>query len=81
MTPRPVTLAAWIYLVVLVAILLLIPGAVTLLKGQTALFLVGFLTLALVWTIAAFRLARPGSWWARRFYDDEKTARAGRRYG
>ncbi len=29
----------------------------------------------------ASRLAKPASWWARRFYDDEKTARAHERFG
>jgi hypothetical protein len=75
------TLAAWTYLLALVAMLLLIPGAVTMLKGQTAAFIAGLFTLGLVWTVAAFRLGQPDSWWARRFYDETKMERARRRFG
>lgn len=46
--------------------LIVVPGAVTLLKGQYVLFLAGSLAGGLVWMITAFRLARPGSWWGRR---------------
>lgn len=69
------------YVVALFLLLLVIPGAVTLLKGQVLLFVAGVFTLALVWTVASFRLAKPDSWWARRFYDEAKLARARRRYG
>ncbi len=31
--------------------------------------------------IPALRLAKPASWWAGRFYDDEKLARAADRFG
>ncbi len=60
--------------------LIVVPGAVTLLKGQHVLFLAGLLAGGLVWVITALRLARPESWWARRFYDTEKTRRALERY-
>ncbi|HYQ79544.1 MAG TPA: hypothetical protein VEP91_10600 [Solirubrobacterales bacterium] len=62
-------------------VLIVAPATITALKGQWLLFVAGWLTLGLVWWIAALRLARPGSWWARRFYDPGKLARAEARYG
>jgi hypothetical protein len=45
----------------------------------------GFLAFAIMgspWSIiGASRLARPGSWWYRKRYDDEKRARVDERYG
>jgi hypothetical protein len=58
----------------------LMPAVVTALKGHLALFVAGFLLLGLVWLIAAFRLARPNSFWARRFYGPEKLERSQARY-
>jgi hypothetical protein len=58
----------------------LTPAAVTALKGHLALFVAGFLLLGLVWLVAAFRLARPNSFWARRFYGPEKLRRSRSRY-
>ena len=72
---------AVIYGVSLFMVLIVIPVTVTWLKGQRALVFAGFLTVGFVWFIAAFRLARPNSWWARRFYDPRKQARATARYG
>lgn len=44
-------------------------GSIGLLKGRGALFLGGVMTLgAILWIVAASRLARPDSWWAGRFY-------------
>jgi hypothetical protein len=55
----------------------LVPAAVvTLLKGRLALFCVGWLTLGLTWFVGALSLADPGSAWARRFYGEERLARA-----
>jgi hypothetical protein len=73
--------STWAYALALFLLLLVIPGAITLLKGQVLLFVAGAFTLALVWTVASFRLAKPDSWWARHFYDEAKLARARRRYG
>lgn len=67
------------YLLVLWAICLS-PAVVTALKGHVALFIAGFLTLGLVWVIACFRLAKPNSSWARRFYGEEKMRRSHQRY-
>lgn len=58
----------------------LTPAVVTALKGHLALFVLGFLLLGLVWLIAAFRLARPNSFWARQFYGPEKSERSQSRY-
>jgi hypothetical protein len=54
-------------------------GAVTVAKGHVALFAAGWV-FALVWLIAAPRLAKPNSPWARRFYGPEKLERSQRRY-
>lgn len=62
-------------------VLIVAPATVTALKGQWALFGAGWLTLGMVWWIAALRLARPGSWWSRRLYGPDKLARAQSRYG
>jgi hypothetical protein len=57
-----------------------VPAAITWSKGQRAAFFLGFLLLGMVWVIAACRLARPSSWWARRFYGPEKMQRALNRF-
>ena len=51
-----------------------------LLKGKLALGLIG-LPLPLVALLGAIRLAKPSSFWARRFYSPRKMARAGDRFG
>jgi hypothetical protein len=55
-------------------------GAVTVAKGHVALFVAGWLLGGLIWPIAALRLAKPNSAWARRFYGAEKLERSQRRY-
>jgi hypothetical protein len=60
--------------------LLVVPGAITVLKRQWGLFLLGFIFTSVVWIIASFRLARPDSPWSRRFYNDAKRERARARY-
>lgn len=44
-----------------------------------ALFVAGFFV-GLVWFVAPFRLAKPNSPWARRFYSGEKLERSQSRY-
>jgi hypothetical protein len=61
-------------------VLLIGPATVTAVKGQWPLFDAGFNTVSFVWWIAAFRLARPESWWARHLYSSKKLARAEARY-
>ena len=48
--------------------------------GIWALLGAGSLLLGFVWMIAAFRLARPNSYWARHFYSPEKLERSRARY-
>lgn len=62
-------------------VLIVGPMTITALKGQWFLFVAGWLTLGMVWWITALRLARPRSWWSRRFYGPDKLARAQSRYG
>ncbi|MGA8926835.1 MAG: hypothetical protein WB462_11495 [Solirubrobacterales bacterium] len=75
------TSLAIVYAVLLWLVLVVGPMTVTALKGQWLLFAAGWLTVGVVWWIAAFRLGRPGSWWARRFYDEDKLSRSRARYG
>jgi hypothetical protein len=51
-----------IYAVAAFLLLLVLPGTITLLKGQRATFLVGILFAGIIWTVAALRLARPDSY-------------------
>jgi hypothetical protein len=53
---------------------------VCLLKGKIILGLVG-LPLPTLSFYGAIRLAKPHSFWARRFYGDKKTAKAEKRFG
>jgi len=53
---------------------------VCLLKGKLALGLIGFF-FPLLALVGSIRLAKPTSFWARRFYSDEKLARAQERFG
>jgi hypothetical protein len=53
---------------------------ITALKGQWALVIASWITVGVVWWIAALRLARPHSWWAGHLYGPDKLARAQSRY-
>jgi hypothetical protein len=61
-------------------VLIVIPAGITLSKRQWVEFFLGFFLPGIVWMIASCRLARPSSWWARRFYGPEKMQRALRRF-
>jgi hypothetical protein len=51
------------------------------LKGRYALSIVGvFVLFGVPAILAATRLARPDSWWAKRFYDEAKLIQTGHRY-
>jgi hypothetical protein len=65
-------------IVVAVVALLIVPSVVCWLKGKKLWATLGFFT---NWHwIPVIRLAKPDSWWARRFYDDEKMWRARARF-
>ena len=56
---------------------------INLLKGKPGMALAG-LVIHVTWYIGAVRLAKPNSWWARRYYvgeDDDKLQRAVARHG
>jgi uncharacterized membrane protein len=58
-----------------------IPAGITWSKGQRVAFFLGFVLLGMIWVVAACRLARPSSWWARQFYGPDKVRRAEERFG
>ena len=58
---------------------LLVPAVILWLKGKRLWATLGLITM---WHwIPVFRLAKPGSWWSTRFYDDAKLQRAQVRFG
>jgi signal peptidase I len=63
-------------LLALYTVLLLIAGVITALKGKWGTLVVGLFTFA--WVFGAIRLARPDSFWDRRFYDEPQRQRARR---
>lgn len=64
-----------------VAIMVLPFAIVGCLKGRYALSIVGlFVLFGIPAILAATRLARPDSWWAKRFYDEAKLIQTGHRY-
>lgn len=66
---------------VTVAILMSPFAIVGCLKGRYVLSIVGlFVLLGIPAILAATRLARADSWWARRFYDEAKLIQTGHRY-
>jgi len=50
------------------------------LKEKFGLFLLGFATFGYAWIVGAIRLAKPNSFWGRRFYAAEKMMRSRRRF-
>jgi hypothetical protein len=68
-----------VLIVLAVLALFYVPAGIVVAKGHIVLFFAGFFV-SLVWPIAAFRLGKPNSPWARRYYDPEKLARSKRRY-
>jgi hypothetical protein len=82
MVPFAISTAVQIaYVVALVVVLFVGPSAVAEMKGQEVLAGSSWLTMGVGPWISAFRLATPGSWWARHFYGPRKMARAEARYG
>jgi hypothetical protein len=66
-------------LAIVVLAVCFVPGAITALKGRLALFVVGFF-FGPVWLVAMFRLGKPNSPWARRFYSPERLDKARERF-
>jgi hypothetical protein len=66
--------------VVLFAGLFLASGVVTGLKGKPWLLLLGLL-IGWCWIFGSLRIAKPQSWWARRFYDESKLVQSRMRFG
>jgi len=54
-------------------------AVVTALKGKPWLLLLGFL-IGWCWIFGSLRLAKPQSWWARRFYDSTKLNESAARF-
>jgi hypothetical protein len=67
-------------MVILIAWIIVSPFVIVgCLKGRYALSIAGLL-LGIPAILAATRLGRPDSWWASRFYDEDKLIRTGHRY-
>lgn len=73
------TAAGWAAVLAYIALIVVFAVA-TALKGKWGLFAIGFL-IGLCWIFGAIRLAKPKSFWARRFYGPEKMARSYARFG
>jgi hypothetical protein len=65
--------------VVLVVCVFLASGVVTGLKGKPWLLLLGLLV-GWCWIFGSLRIAKPQSWWARRFYDESKLMQSRMRF-
>jgi hypothetical protein len=74
-------MAERLLVIAILVVVIGVPATITWKKGHRAAFWIGLLLLGVVWLVAACRLARPSSPWARRFYGPEKMERARRRFG
>jgi hypothetical protein len=54
-------------------------AVITLLKGKLKMSIMSIVVLG-IGVIGAWRLAKPGSWWANRFYDPKRDRRAARKH-
>lgn len=62
-----------------ITVTVVLPSVICWLKGKRFWAVLGILSL---WHfIPMVRLAKPDSWWARRYYDDDKLLRSNARYG
>ena len=57
----------------------IVPATITALKGKQGVVIAGVF-LHPCWWVGAIRLARPNSYWARRFYGQDKLRRAKARF-
>ena len=74
------TSVGWTIFAVVYVAVFLGSAVVTALKGKWGMTLLGLLV-GIVWIVSALRLAKPRSWWARRFYGPEQLEAARRRFG
>lgn len=74
--------AALVAIVGDLAVLLLVTAfaVIAALKGKPFLVLAGLVLTPVLWVVGTARLAKPNSYWARRFYTDAKIERAERRF-
>jgi hypothetical protein len=49
-------------------------------EGKWGFLVAGFFV-GIFWLVGSIRLAKPGSYWYRRFYDEDKRTRADARFG
>ena len=62
-------------------LIIILAAVIACLKGRWALAIAGFVVLAgIPAMIAAVRLARVDSWWAKRFYGEDKLRRSAERF-
>jgi len=64
---------------VVVVLILLVPLVICVLKGKLATGGFG-LIVGIVGIVGSIRLAKPTSWWARRFYGSDKLTRSQARF-
>jgi hypothetical protein len=70
---------AMVSIIAALVVLWVVPIVITALKGKQGVVLAGVFFHP-CWWVGAIRLAKPDSFWARRFYDDEKLGRAHDRF-
>jgi hypothetical protein len=63
-----------------VLVMIVVPFTINMTKGKYGFAALGFLV-GIVWWVGVFRLAKPGSPWARKFYGPDKIAEIVRRHG
>ncbi|AZQ32146.1 hypothetical protein EJ357_00510 [Streptomyces cyaneochromogenes] len=62
-----------------VLVIWVVPLVVTALKGKYGMAVFG-VAFHFLWWVGAIRLAKPDSFWSRRFYDDDRLREAVRRF-
>lgn len=75
---RDAGVSAWFYSILVVTHMVF--ALVCVLRGKLATGVLGIVVPLLAY-VGAGRLAKPGSWWARRWYGERKLARSQARYG
>jgi hypothetical protein len=70
---------ALVSIIAALTVLWVVPIVITAMKGKQGMVLAGVFFHP-CWWVGAIRLAKPDSYWARRFYDDDKLYRAHDRF-